>query len=82
VAETKLHKDQARASKGTRIVFDHDKQAWLPVNGSVPEGSVTATLKADAVYEKKVGMRSRAIDFAFDSGPGDDEAEPSEPKTY
>lgn len=70
-----LHKDQAEAKAGARIAFDFGKQAWLPVNGHVPEGAVTAKLTADCIYDRNAGMRSRAISFELEHGEGDDEPE-------
>jgi len=75
--EQKLHKDLAKAAKGDRIAFDFHRQAWFPVNGSIPQGAVTATLSADAVYDRQHGMRSRAIAFNLEHGDGDAQEEVS-----
>lgn len=69
--EQKLHKDQAKADKGARIAFDFDKQAWFPINGHAPQGAITATLSADAIYDRQHGMRTRAIAFNLEHGEGD-----------
>jgi hypothetical protein len=73
--EQKLHKDHAAAKAGDRIAFDFHRQAWFPVNGHPPQGAVTATLNADAVYDRQHGMRSRAIAFNLEHGEGDAQEE-------
>lgn len=73
--ERKLHKDQAEAKKGSRVAFDFDKQAWFPLSGGIPEGAVTATLLADAIYDRIHGMRSRAISYELEHGESDDATE-------